>query len=84
LSDDKKAAAIHRGQRAQSLLDDPLFQEVFSELEADLVERWKSASSADTREECWRMLDCVAKFKAKFYGIAASGRLIQQLENRNV
>ena len=49
---------IRDGDRAKQLLEDPLFQKIFDELEKQYFETWKGADPSDSkgREVLWQLL----------------------------
>lgn len=42
------------GLNAQALVDNPVFQAVWDELEAEIIEAWKTAESTTEREQQWQ------------------------------
>lgn len=44
---------IHRGERAHSLITDPLMVEAYEAVETALVDRWRVSTDAGERERIW-------------------------------
>ncbi len=60
--EDKRRDRINRGQQAQFLIENPMFQEVMATLETEYLTQWKSAKdSPDKRESLWH---CVSNLEA--------------------
>ena len=65
---------IERSQRAQGLLDDPLFQDAFEVVERSIVERLKAGKQPNDEEllMLWRLLP---KLKGYLKQAAESGKV---------
>lgn len=77
--EDKRAAAIARGKRAELLLQDELLVESLDSLKAAYIEAWQvtSARDSDARERLWQAVQVVGKVKEHLGSIAANGRIAQ-------
>ena len=66
-----------RAERAQQLLNDPLFQEASERLERDIFEAWARTGIRDKegQHELLLMLQTARKFKAIFQGFIATGEM---------
>lgn len=54
-----------RGDRAKRLMEDPLLQEGFANIEAALIKAWKGSAADETlrREDAWRSLKLLEKLR---------------------
>ena len=77
---DKLAAAVERGQRAKTLLENELLQEAFKTLEDDYTAAWKTWPAADTagRERLWQAVNVLGKVREHLARIVADGKLAQR------
>lgn len=66
-----------RAARAQSLLENDLFNEAIATIEADLVKAWKATPPRDTdgRERCWSAIQQLGKIKGYFETVLRDGQL---------
>jgi hypothetical protein len=71
-----------RGQQAQAVLDNPIYQDAYAKLEESLVGKWKESRSLDEREECHRFLVILQKVHAALDSTMRSGQLAQAEINR--
>lgn len=73
-----------KGEAARRLLDEPLIQTAFKELEAECFENWKNAPARDAegREWLWMMHQATQRLKLKLEGWRESGRI--EAENMKV
>ena len=62
-----KAREILRGQKAQTLLNDPLLVEAFEDVHADIITGLEKSEFADVeiREDAYRMLRALESLKGK-------------------
>ena len=69
-----------RGERAQRLLDDEMFQDIMSHIEGELTTAWKQtkADEIQRREDAWRSLRLLHKLKSGFRKIADDGHVAAQ------
>jgi hypothetical protein len=69
-----------RGFQAQTLIDNPLLNEIFETLETSYIEAWKNtdATQVDVRENFWRARLILADVKLHLQRAAAHGRLAQK------
>ena len=77
---DKLQAAVDRGQRAKTLLENELLQEAFKTLEDDYTAAWKTWPAADTagRERLWQAVNVLGKVRDHLGRLVADGRLAQR------
>lgn len=77
-----KEQIILRGQAANRLLGDELFNAAVREIESECLERWKSSRPDDVagREDAFRMQRCIGLLKDKL----ASWRDASQFEKTNI
>ena len=77
---DKLQAAVDRGQRAKTLLENELLQEAFKTLEDDYTAAWKTWPAADTagRERLWQAVNVLGKVREHLARIVADGKLAQR------
>lgn len=61
-----------RGERADRLLSDELYNECFAEVEANLMRRWGATpyKHADERENIWRMVKALEMVKTQLKTVA--------------
>ena len=77
---DKLQAAVDRGQRAKTLLENELLQEAFKTLEDDYTAAWKTWPAADTagRERLWQAVNVLGKVRDHLARVVADARLAQR------
>ena len=66
-----------RGDRADTLLRDPMLQEAFKTLRQEYTQAWQNTHLKDTdgRERLWQAVHLVGKIEDHLKRIAADGRL---------
>lgn len=79
MSDDPLADKIHRGHRAQMLLDDEFFRDLCSDLERDIIARWMSTKGDDVaaREGYFVELRVLKNIRSKLETVKANGGIAQ-------
>ena len=67
---------IRRGERAQSLLDDALFQEIVTEIEQEMFQAWRMSGvhQTEVRESAFRFIAALDRVVNKLHGIVANGK----------
>ena len=72
-----KASA--KAVRAQSLLDNELFNEALETLRSDLLKAWENTPPRDTdgRERCWNAIQQLGKLKGYFETVLRDGKMAQ-------
>jgi hypothetical protein len=77
---DKLQAAVDRGQRAKTLLENELLQEAFRKLEDDYTAAWKTWPAADTagRERLWQAVNVLGKVRDHLGRVVADGKLAER------
>lgn len=71
------AQVIHDGANTQALLENPVFQTAFAELEAEIIEAWKTNLNPTEREALWQRLQAMQELQAKLQeklNLAANAR----------
>lgn len=66
---ERKAKLIEqhdRGARADKLLADPLIEETFEAIRADLIKKWEDGDGPEVREEIHGLVCAMKLFRAKF------------------
>lgn len=60
------AEMIRRGTQARAILDDPVFQDAFAQVERRILELWRSSDPAATidRERMWLALGLLDQLRA--------------------
>lgn len=53
-------SAAEQAERAQRILEDPLFNQVLLELDQGAVETWRRSTNAQQREDQWHMVTAIA------------------------
>ncbi|MBB3227002.1 hypothetical protein FHW69_001603 [Luteibacter sp. Sphag1AF] len=79
--DDQMAMKLgSRGDRADQLLKDELYQECFDAVEDNLRKRWEATSYKDNdeRENIWRMLKALGMVKTQLQSVAQTGQVARQ------
>ena len=74
-----------RERRAQSLINDPLFNEAFDVLKEDLMNRWSVSGSTDleARESIWLAMRLLDKIHGHITSIIATGHMNKILEKQH-
>lgn len=69
--------AIRRGERAQSLLEDPLFRDTWETLEAEILHQWRDSPVRDTegRERLFMAIRLLERLRGLFEAHVANGKL---------
>lgn len=72
---------VIRASRAKQLLDDPMIQEAFAEVEKKMTEAWRKSPITDVeaRERCFRVLVGLDAFKA-FFEIAIQNGVVAEYQ----
>ena len=74
-----------RELRAQRLLDDPLFNEAFTTLREDLLNRWNASGSTEVeaRESIWLAMRLLDRVHSHITSIVESGRMDKILSEQH-
>ena len=66
-----------RGLKAQRLLDEPLMQEIFDEIDKEIIDGWKTSRSEekDRREEIYYLQRAVEAFKDRLRARVFTGKV---------
>ena len=74
-----------RERKAQSLINDPLFQEAFEVLKEDLMNRWSHSGSTDleARESIWLAMRLLDKIHAHITSIIETEHMNKILEKQH-
>jgi hypothetical protein len=66
---------VYDAERAKNILENEVFQQVFSDIETELVDKWKSSNNADAREKMHQYLQIMELVKAQLMATFESGKL---------
>src|SRR5690349_11359930 len=68
---------IARGERARTILEDPLVGEAFGALERACIDEWRRAPARDVegRERLWLMLKLCERLREHFVSLVENGKL---------
>lgn len=68
---------IYEGNRAQEVLENEVFQQVFADIEQEYTEAWKNspARDAEGREKLWTYISLIRKLKAQMVTTMETGKL---------
>ena len=74
-----------RLRRANSLLNDPLFNEAFDVLKKDLLNRWEVSGSTEVeaRESIWLAMRLLDRVHAHITSIVETGHMAEILEKQH-
>jgi len=75
----------YEGARAKEVLDNEVFQQVFSDIKADITEKWETspARDAEGREKLWMYLAMLNKVESQLKSTLDSGKLAEvEIEHR--
>ena len=77
IDQEARQLARAKGDRAETLLRDPLVQECFKVLRQEYTQAWTNTALKDTdaRERLWQAIHLVGKIEDHMKRIAADGRL---------
>jgi hypothetical protein len=72
-------------RRANSLLNDPLFNEMFDVLRKDLMNRWESSGSTEleARESIWLAMRLLDRLHGHLKSIVETGHMNKVLEQQH-
>ena len=72
-------------RRANSLLSDPLFNEMFEVLRKDLMNRWESSGSTEleARESIWLAMRLLDRLHGHLKSIVETGHMNKVLEQQH-
>jgi|TARA_R110000824_G_scaffold317632_1_gene504816 hypothetical protein len=72
-------------RRANSLLSDPLFNEMFDVLRKDLMNRWESSGSTEleARESIWLAMRLLDRLYGHVQSIVETGHMNKVLEKQH-
>lgn len=70
---------IYDGNRAKEVIENEVFQQVFTDIEQELIEAWKSAPQRDVegREKIHQLITLLAKVKMHLQSTFESGKLAE-------
>lgn len=68
---------VRRGQRAQEVLDNPVYAEAWTLIEQEIITQWRQARNADDREQLHQFLLMHGKAKAALETVMRSGEVAQ-------
>lgn len=71
-----------RGQRAESLLNDPLLIDTLDVIEQSLIQAWMQSTDTTAREDAWYTLRGHQRFKSTLITTIESGKYEQALEEK--
>ena len=74
-----------REEKAQRLLNDPLFIEAFEILKKDLMDRWEHSGSAEleARESIWLAMRLLERIQGHLKSIIETGHMAEMLEKQH-
>jgi len=74
-----------RLRRANSLLNDPLFNEAFDVLKKDLLNRWEVSGSTEVeaRESIWLAMRLLDRIHAHITSVVETGRMSDILDKQH-
>ena len=74
-----------REEKAQRLLNDPLFIEAFEVLKKDLMSRWENSGSAEleARESIWLAMRLLDKIHSHLSSIVETGRMDKIMDKQH-
>jgi len=77
---------LQESQRAKELLDDPLFQKIFQELESKYIDAWKASDPKDSagREVLFQLQWAVAEVRNHFNVILEKGEFHKSTLSRSM
>lgn len=80
MDDQAAMKAGARGDRAEQLLNDDLYNECFDTVEVNLRKRWEATSYKDEmeRENIWRMLKALGMVRTQLQSVAQTGQVARQ------
>lgn len=76
---------IYNGDRAKEILDNEVFQQVFTDLNMEITEQWKKSPARDEegREKLWLMLSLLNKLETMVKTTLDTGKLARlELEHQ--
>jgi hypothetical protein len=74
---DKAETAILKGKRAFQILDEPVVQEAFAQIEKEVFEAFKKTRPTDTegREKLYMTVSCLELFKDRLNRMVSAGQM---------
>lgn len=66
---------IRDGEKVQQFLKDEAVLRAFAKVEADYTDRWKKATTRETREELWAKQSALADVFVKLRGTIGDGQM---------
>lgn len=66
---------VRRAQRAQEVLDNPVYAEAWAAIETEIVTQWRQARNADDREQLHKLLLMHEKAKTALESVMRSGEV---------
>jgi len=76
----KNRQDVERASRVEALLQNPLINEAFEELEKGFVDAWKGSAIADSqnREHIYQLLQALEALKGHFEKVLQDGKLAKE------
>ena len=74
-----------REQRANNLMNDPLFQEMFDVLKKDLMNRWETSGSTEleARESIWLAMRLLDRLYGHIQSVVETGHMNKVLAEQH-
>ena len=68
---------IYDGNRAREILENPVFQQVFTDYRTEITDQWQKSPARDLegREKLWLMLSMLTKLESMLQTTLDSGKL---------
>lgn len=74
---------VQRGRQAQAVLDNPVYQDAYTQIEQGILSKWRESKDAAEREELHRTLRLLDKVKALTESAMRSGQIAaKELERK--
>lgn len=76
---------LYHGNRAKEILENEVFQAVFTDIENEVIETWKQTPARDVegRERLWTYLSLLKKVQTRLQTTLETGKLAQlELEHK--
>lgn len=68
----------NRGNKADRVLNDPMFVEAWDRIEAATLKKWRESNDPLERDRLWHAQDVLAKVKAAFVAHVRDGKAAQK------
>lgn len=69
---------VDRGRLAEEVLNNPVYQDAYATIEAEVIKTWRTSRNTEDREQLHKLLGLLEKVKSAMETTMRSGKLAQE------